>query len=504
MTEFPVSRDHSVLSGRLEAIDTQPWRAFALFAGVHAAVWTLLPTLLYPNLPLDVIEALVYGREWQLGHDKLPPLPWWSVEAAYRIAGADFAYYLLAQVAVLGALALVFATALPIVGTAGALAAVLIVDGIHYFNFTAPKFNHDVIQLPFWALAGFSLHRALRTGRNLYWALLGLAVAGALWSKYFFIVLAGPVGLFILLDPQARRTLATPGPYLAAAIALLVAAPHLIWLVANDFLPFRYAEARAVARLGIVGHLAYPLLFAASQLAWLLPAAFIASPLFVARPAERQWTDAYDVRIVTLLAFGPVAFLLLGSAMTGRGLVTMWGYPLWLFAGLWLVVAARVVIAPGRLRQLVLCWAIVAACYAIAFIVHYGVRPHLDNRYRASLFPGAAIAQHVTEGFRAVTGHDPAYIVSSMWLGGNISHYAPAGRPRVLIDGRPARAPWIDLADLKRRGAVVAWMDSDPNILPQAYATIAGDAEIQPPLSAPLRWKKGTFTIGWAILKPRP
>ena len=40
---------------------------------VHATLWTALPTALYPNLPLDLIEALTYGREWQLGTDKLPP-----------------------------------------------------------------------------------------------------------------------------------------------------------------------------------------------------------------------------------------------------------------------------------------------------------------------------------------------------------------------------------------------------------------------------------------------
>jgi len=49
--------------------------AVAAFAAVHAFVWTALPTLLYRNLPLDLIEALTYGREWQLGYDKLPPLP---------------------------------------------------------------------------------------------------------------------------------------------------------------------------------------------------------------------------------------------------------------------------------------------------------------------------------------------------------------------------------------------------------------------------------------------
>jgi len=49
--------------------------AFFAFLALHGLVWSLLPTLLYPNLPLDLIEALTYGREWQLGYDKLPPLP---------------------------------------------------------------------------------------------------------------------------------------------------------------------------------------------------------------------------------------------------------------------------------------------------------------------------------------------------------------------------------------------------------------------------------------------
>ena len=142
-------------------IAARPGRAFAAFLALHAAVWTALPALLYPNLPLDLIEALVYGREWQLGYDKLPPLPWWLVQIAFMTVGHDFAYYLLAQIAVLAAFALIYRAARPLVGTLGALAAVFIIDGLHYLNYTSAKFNHDVVQLPFWALAGFAFHLSL-------------------------------------------------------------------------------------------------------------------------------------------------------------------------------------------------------------------------------------------------------------------------------------------------------------------------------------------------------
>ena len=129
----------------LSAIERRPHAVLGGFLAFHALLWTALPALLYPNLPLDLIEALTYGREWQLGYDKLPPLPWWMVEVAYRAIGQDLAYYLLAQIAVMAAFVGIFSLARRLVGAPRALIAVLIIDGLHYFNYTAAKFNHDVI-----------------------------------------------------------------------------------------------------------------------------------------------------------------------------------------------------------------------------------------------------------------------------------------------------------------------------------------------------------------------
>jgi 4-amino-4-deoxy-L-arabinose transferase-like glycosyltransferase len=488
-----------------QLIEQQPDRAFVAFAALHLVLWTILPTALYPNLPLDLIEALTYGREWQLGYDKLPPLPWYVVEILYRVVGVDFAYYLVAQITVLAAFAAVWACARRIVGVSGALLSVLIVDGLHYFSFTAPKFNHDVIQLPFWALAGYAFHAGLRDRRLLHWALLGLALGMALWAKYFVIILAMPLALFLCIDRDARRALATPGPYVAAAIALLVASPHLVWLVDNDFLPFKYAEARAAPVRGIVDHVLHPLAFAAAQLAWLIPSLLIALPLVYPRgnqtTATSQKPDEFDQRIVTLLAFGPAAVLLAGSALSGRGLITMWGYPLWLFLGLWIVMMVPQTIERIRAIRVVAVWGLVATVYAVVFIVQYAVLPHVGHRYRASVFPGDRLAVHVADGFKAATGQPLAYVIGSMWLGGNISHYSRE-HPRTLIDGKPERAPWIDLTDLRRHGAVVIWSDGDRATLPAEYAAIAGTAVVQPAFTLPMRWGNGEMTFGWAIVRP--
>ena len=91
------------------------------------------------------------------------------------------------------------------------------------------------------------------------------------------------------------------------------------------------------------------------------------------------------------------------------------------------------------------------------------------------------------------------------FTGGNVAHYSPE-QPRVLIDGDPRRAPWIDLGDLRARGAIVVWTDgdSDPRVLPLNFRNIAGDAEIQEPLALPYRRGKGEAVFGWALLRPRP
>jgi 4-amino-4-deoxy-L-arabinose transferase-like glycosyltransferase len=495
----------------LDRIMAAPGRALAAILVLHAVVWTALPALLYANLPLDLIEALTYGREWQLGYDKLPPLPWWLVEIVYRLVGHDFAYYLLAQAAVVMALWLVFLTARPIAGPLGALIAVLIVDGLHYFGYTAAKFNHDVIQLPFWALAGFAFHRALRGGRPGHWLLLGLAIGISLWAKYFVVVLAVPLAAFLLFDEDARKTLATPGPYIAGAAALATMAPHLVWLVQNDFLPFSYAEHRALPSRGLIDHVWHPIQFALGQAFFLVPSALIAMPLFFPRrrlekrgaDALKRGVDAFDRRIVNWLAFGPTATVLLMSALSGRGIVAMWGYPLFLFLGLWLVLNAPRKFEAIRIRRVITAWAAAFGCLAVAFIANYAVLPNLDHRYRAVFFPGPDLARELSQRYRAATGRPVIYVIGSMWNGGNVAHYAP-DHPRVLIDGKPERAPWIDLADLRSKGALVVWTDGDLNAVPPRLRSIAVDAAVQPPFELRDRRGDSSIKIGWAILYPKP
>src|ERR1700734_759493 len=330
LPEMTPARRPAFAAGFFGWIEEAPRAAFAAFLALHFVVWTALPTLLYANLPLDLIEALTYGREWQLGSDKLPPLPWWLVEIVYRTFGVDAAYYATAQIAVIVTFAIIFFTARPLVGAAGALLAVLIIDGMHYFQYTAVKFNHDVVQLPFWALAGYSFHAALKRGRLVHWLLLGIAIGGALWAKYFVVLLVIPYALFLVFDRDGRRALTGPGPYLALVVAICIIAPNIWWLAHNDFSTFPYGEARASPARGWFDHFLHPAMFIVGQTFFALPSLFIAAALLWPRlkalpplPSTQpnaRWggaADAFDRRIVTLIAFGPGLTAIAITALSG-------------------------------------------------------------------------------------------------------------------------------------------------------------------------------------------
>jgi hypothetical protein len=185
----------------------------------------------------------------------------------------------------------------------------------------------------------------------------------------------------------------------------------------------------------------------------------------------------------------------------------MWGYPLWLFLGLWLVMAARVTLDTARLTRIVAAWGAVFAIFVVVFVVNYTVLPMIDHRYRAALFPGDKLGQILTERFHEATCRPPdcaplRYVIGSMWDGGNLSHYS-LDQPRVLIDGLPARAPWIDLGDLREKGAILVWTRGDPEQIPAAFAAVAPGAELGAPFDLPMRRGDGKIHVGWAILNPR-
>ena len=202
--------------------------------------------------------------------------------------------------------------------------------------------------------------------------------------------------------------------------------------------------------------------------------------------------DVFDRRIVTLLAFGPGITTIALAVASGRGAVAMWGYPLWLFVGLWIVMMVQPVLDRDRIGRVVAAWAAVFAVLALVFVINYTVLPRIDHRYRAEFYPGDALGAALTQRFHAATGRPLRYVIGSMWDAGNLAHYSP-DQPQVLIDGEPARAPWIDLDDLRqrrrRRGVDAKRSQSATGAIRRRRARCRGRRTVRS-ADAPRRWRR--------------
>lgn len=493
----------------------QPGAALAWVLGAHLVVWTLVPILTCPNLQLDLVEDLALGKEWQLGYWKHPPLPWWLADALYRATGDVHSVYLLGPLCAVLAMYFVWRLAREVTDPVSALIAVLALEGLHFFNFSVVKFAHDQMQLPFWALTGWFTYRALSRARTADWALAGAFLALAFWSKYAAVALAGTIGLFLLLDPVARRAWRTPGPYVMALAFLVVLAPHLWWLVEHDFLPLRYVDARAVTAARWFQYFVFPFRWTASQVLYLLPAlALIAIARVGARRSVARDDGDFARRYVTALAIGPFAVVTVVAAVLGRLPVALWGYPLWCFTPLAAVMWFGATAEPARIARFARALILLFVAWPVIYAASELFEPFVRDRPKATQFPGRAVAEAITRAWRERTNAPLVYVGqvarsspgAGEFAANNVAVYSP-DRPHVIVHGDPGLSPWIDRADLARRGAVLVW-EQGPGApeFPEGARALYPQAEIQPLLVVPRQTLHAVrpAIVGYAFVPPRP
>jgi 4-amino-4-deoxy-L-arabinose transferase-like glycosyltransferase len=499
-TAAPVSR----LDRLVEYARQAPGRCLAVVLALHVVIWTALPSALSWNLQLDLAEGLALGREWQLGYWKLPPLPWWLDYGIVALIGSHDALYLLGPLASAVAIWAVWRLGREVAGPVTALIGALALEGIHFFNFSAVKFNHDVLQLPLWTLAALFLYRGLVHARLVDWLALAVFLAAAFWTKYTLVVFVLPLLLFVLIDETARRCLRTAGPYVAAALFFVLIAPHVYWLVEQSFLPLQYADARARVATHWSHALTYPLQWIASQVFFLLPT--IGLMALVARRGEATEGESFARRYVTVLALGPFAVTTLMAIVLNRLPVAMWGYPLWSFAPLALLMWLPA--EPARLRRFAAGFLVVFAAMPLAYAIVEGLEPLVRDRPKATQFPGPALARKVTQAWRDKFDTPLPYVGGGEFATNNIAVYSP-DRPRVIVHADLSLSPWIDPEDLTRRGAVLVWEDGqvDATGLAQLRSNYPG-LQVQEPISLPRqtfveRGKLHRVRVHFAIVPPQ-
>jgi dolichol-phosphate mannosyltransferase len=93
----------------------------------------------------------------------------------------------------------------------------------------------DIPMAFFWTWSVWLAVHAVENPRAGTWLLLGVTLALGMLSKYSMVLLPFALIIAFAATPRGRELLRTPGPYLTAAMAMLVLSPHLLWLAQHEF-----------------------------------------------------------------------------------------------------------------------------------------------------------------------------------------------------------------------------------------------------------------------------
>ncbi|WP_321345022.1 glycosyltransferase family 39 protein [Breoghania sp.] len=498
---MPVSFFAKLGQGFLE----RPVRGLLVLCLAQIILWSLLPAATSRAPTLDVVEMLSWGEHWQLGYYKHPPLPAWIAEAARLVTGEPILGPMIAsQLLVALTFVFVFALGKRLLGARNAFLGTALATGVFYFSWPTPELNHNVVQMPIWA-ACFWLFSLIRENprRLLPWLGLGLAAGIGVYAKYSVAVLYAVLGMWMLIHPQIRRAFLTRGPWACVAVGLVVAAPHLVWLVQTDFMPITYFQARSqaagsspwrplgflLAQLGDHGPMALPLLLAFLPWPRRKPED---EPAANPAPAPR---DA--VRFLTIATLAPALLTAGLAALLGAGLKDMWGAPMFTTSGLFAVALLARRLDDGRARRLLAGASILLVVLPIAYAAQIPVTDALGKKPPRNGAPMAAMAGSVTAAWRAATGKPLRYVGGHTWLAGLVA-VGSADRPAMVADRDLAYSPWVTQADLARDGLLVVSFAERP-AAPQPGLEAASTGTIDVPWSGPR-----PLVLHYAIYPPQP
>ena len=442
-------------------------RAVLLSLVLYTILWAVYATVAKSSqgLHYDMTEVIAWSRDLQFGYLKHPPLAAaiaWAWFSVYPVG--EFQFYLLAMLMPSISLWFVWRISADYLDAEKRVIGLALLMLVPFFHFHALKFNVNTVMMPFWAMTTYWFLRSYETRSKLYAALAGIGAAGCMLGKYWSIFLLIGLVLAALIDRRRAKYFFSTAPLITVIAGAIVLAPHLIWLVQNDFAPFSYAMyihgakpfgATVTAALGyLVGSIGYT-------------AIPVIAVLIAARPTRATMMDMVwpqdDKRRMAALAFW-LPFLLpaVGAVASGTEITSLWSMPAWTLLPVLLLSSPDVQVRAVDTQRALLAAIVVPlimlmASPAIAIMVH-------RNGPAPAAAQGQMLANQVERIWSQQTMQPLRFIGGDADIAYSVAAYA-YDRPRAL----PGMPP-PDAALLKRSGMVLLCFAEDTNCVSVARA----------------------------------
>ncbi|NCU71967.1 MAG: hypothetical protein EBY66_02950 [Candidatus Fonsibacter lacus] len=403
-------------------------KIFYLLCLYHLIIWTAVPYFSNKNLPLDVIEALAWGQDFNLGYNKHPPLSAWIPGFFFKIFGnKDWIYYLLSQVFIV--ISFIFLWKLSsffFKKKSQILLSILSIEGIAFYTFETPQFNVNICQIPLWIGTVYFFLKSIKKNKISDWIFLGAFSALGFLTKYIFAYLL--ISLFFYLifilikDKKIKLNF-----FYALLIFFLIITPHFIWLTQNDFTTIYYALKRGgLNEVSIYNHLLNPFKFLINQIIILLP--FILLIYLLIKKVKIKLTLNNEKFIFLLFSFLlPFILILITSIITGSRIRTMWMIPFYSLIGIFFIFLYQDQINLKKSKNFIF--------LLIIFLVLSPILYSLRSIYSDSRtgYEGKKIAIEIEKEWKNFSKEKIYHVGFSEWYAGNLSYHLN-NRPKVFLE----------------------------------------------------------------------
>jgi len=494
----------------VELIRARPVLVFWLVVLAQAALWFVLPALIYSSPPGDVALHLAYGREYLLGSALGPPLAFWLADIAFRAAGNNiFGVYLLSQVCFVVSFWAIFRLGRAIVGAQHAILAVLLTATVTSFAFSSVEYGPHILAQPIWALTLLTGWRVIGEGRRNAWFALSIHAGLLLLTTQAAPLLLSMLGVFALATARGRRMLLSFDTLFALIVVVVLVLPYAVFAARTGLgsglsLPGGLSPQDGLWRwLDILGALALAL--AGIVLLVIVNSGRLSEEPERAPMIYRPTADPLARNFVYCFAIlPPLAFSILGAVLNAPSLIAGAGTVL-LMSGLGVVVAAGDLIYLRRQRSLRLVWAWIIAAPALYVIAITLAQPWVLGTEVRTMLPARDIGAFFADSFQRRTGQPLAVVAGDPQLAAVISYSAPR-RPHLLLDATPDRTPWTSFEKFNETGGVIVWRAANtagtpPDEIARRFPGLV--PEVPRSFQRYLTGRQPLLRIGWAIVRPR-
>ncbi|CAO6127469.1 ArnT 4-amino-4-deoxy-L-arabinose transferase and related glycosyltransferases of PMT family [Candidatus Pelagibacterales bacterium] len=403
-------------------------KIFYLICLYHLIIWTIVPYFSNKNLPLDVIEALAWGQNFDLGYNKHPPLSAWIPGLLFKIFGnKDWIYYLLSQVFIV--ISFIFLWKLSsffLKKNYQILLSVLTIEGIAFFTFETPQFNVNICQIPLWIGTVYFFFKSIRKNKITDWIFLGVFSALGFLTKYIFAYLLISLFFYLVFIFLIKKKINFNSLY-ALLTSFLIMLPHFQWLIQNDFTTIYYAVKRGgLNEFNIYNHLLNPIKFLASQITISLP--FLLLGYFLIKKIKIKLPFNNEKFIFLIFSFIlPFFLILITSIISGSRIRTMWMIPFYSLIGVFFIFLYQDQINLKKLKK----FYIILIIFLVISPTLYSLRSiYKDSR---TGYEGKKIALQIEKEWKTISKEKISNVGFSEWYAGNLS-YQLSNRPKVFLE----------------------------------------------------------------------